>query len=182
MAATPLWAGVAGVTGGVLLAARLPWGVRALGLPLLLPVLLWQAPRPAPGEFELLAADVGQGNAVLVRTAGHALVYDAGPRFSAESDAGHRVLVPLLRALDERVDTLVLSHRDTDHTGGARAVLAMQPQADAAEFDRRQPRAAGAARCHALHGRPALDLGWRDIRVAAPASRPTTTAAPGPMP
>jgi competence protein ComEC len=130
MAATPLWAGVAGVTGGVLLAARLPWGVRALGLPLLLPVLLWQAPRPAPGEFELLAADVGQGNAVLVRTAGHALVYDAGPRFSAESDAGHRVLVPLLRALDERVDTLVLSHRDTDHTGGARAVLAMQPQAE----------------------------------------------------
>jgi competence protein ComEC len=67
---------------------------------------------------------------VLVRTAGHALVYDAGPRFSAESDAGHRVLVPLLRALDERVDTLVLSHRDTDHTGGARAVLAMQPQAE----------------------------------------------------
>jgi competence protein ComEC len=130
VAAAPLWAGVAGVTGGVLLAARLPWGVRALGLPLLLPVLLWQAPRPAPGEFELLAADVGQGNAVLVRTAGHALVYDAGPRFSAESDAGHRVLVPLLRALDERVDTLVLSHRDTDHTGGARAVLAMQPQAD----------------------------------------------------
>ena len=103
--------------------------MRVLGLPLLLPVLLWQAPRPPAGEFELLAADIGQGNAVLVRTAGHTLVYDAGPRFSAESDAGHRVLVPLLRALDERVDTLVLSHRDTDHTGGARAVLAMQPQA-----------------------------------------------------
>src|SRR6185369_11498673 len=40
-----------------------------------------------------------------------------------------RVLVPLLRAMDERVDTLVLSHRDTDHTGGAVAVLQMQPQA-----------------------------------------------------
>jgi competence protein ComEC len=39
------------------------------------------------------------------------------------------VLVPLLRALDERVDTLMLSHRDSDHTGGAAAVLAMQPQA-----------------------------------------------------
>jgi len=112
-----------------LLAARLPWGLRLLGLPLLLPVLLWPAPRPAGGEFELIAADIGQGNAVLVRTAGHALVYDAGPRFSADSDAGHRVLVPLLRALDERVHTLVLSHRDTDHTGGARAVLAMQADA-----------------------------------------------------
>jgi competence protein ComEC len=129
VAAAPVWAGAAGVLGGVLLAARLPWGMRVLGLPLLLPVLLWQAPRPPTGEFELLAADIGQGNAVIVRTAGHTLVYDAGPRLSAESDAGHRVLVPLLRALDERVDTLVLSHRDTDHTGGARAVLAMQPQA-----------------------------------------------------
>ncbi|MDB5730842.1 MAG: competence protein ComEC, partial [Variovorax sp.] len=125
----PLWAAVGGVAGGSLLAMRLPWTVRALGVPLLLPVLLWQTPRPAPGEFELLALDVGQGNAVLVRTAGHSLLYDTGPRYSLEGDAGHRVLVPLLRALDERLDTVVLSHRDSDHTGGAPAVLAMQPQA-----------------------------------------------------
>ena len=123
------WAGAAGVLGGILLALRLPWHMRLLGVPLLLPVVLWQVARPAPGEFELLAADIGQGNAVIVRTAGHTLVYDAGPRYSAESDAGHRVLVPLLRALDEQVDALVLSHRDTDHTGGAAAVLAMQPGA-----------------------------------------------------
>jgi competence protein ComEC len=37
--------------------------------------------------------------------------------------------VPLLRAFDEHVDTLMLSHRDSDHTGGAAAILAMQPQA-----------------------------------------------------
>ncbi|MBX3587950.1 MAG: DNA internalization-related competence protein ComEC/Rec2 [Ramlibacter sp.] len=129
VAAAPLWAGAAGVLGGLLLAMRLPGPLRALGAPLLLPVFLWQAPRPAPGEFELLAADIGQGNAVIVRTAAHTLVYDAGPRYSRDSDAGHRVLVPLLRALGERVDTLLLSHRDSDHTGGAPAVLAMQPQA-----------------------------------------------------
>jgi len=127
--APPLWAGAAGVAGGVLLAMRLPWSVRLLGAPLILPVLLWQAPRPAAGEFELIATDVGQGNAVLVRTAGHTLVYDAGPGYSRETDAGQRVLVPLLRALGERVDLLVLSHRDSDHTGGAAAVLRMQPQA-----------------------------------------------------
>ena len=127
--APPLWAGAAGVLGGLLLAMRLPWGARILGLPLLLPVLLWQAPRPPAGEFEVLAADVGQGNAVLVRTAGHTLVYDTGPGYSRETDAGQRVLVPLLRAGGERVDTLVLSHRDQDHTGGAAAVLRMQPQA-----------------------------------------------------
>ncbi len=103
--------------------------MRLLALPLLWPVLAWQGARLAPGQFELLAADIGQGNAVLVRTATHTLLYDAGPRFSRESDAGHRVLVPLLRALGERVDVLMLSHRDSDHTGGAAAVLAQQPQA-----------------------------------------------------
>ncbi len=127
--AAPLWAGVAAVVGGVLLAMRMPWRLRWLALPLVLPVLTWQPLRPAHGQFELLAADIGQGNAVLVRTASHTLLYDAGPRFSRESDAGHRVLVPLLRATGERVDTLMLSHRDADHTGGAAAVLAQQPQA-----------------------------------------------------
>ena len=129
VAAAPLWCALAGVLGGGLIALRLPWHWRLLGVPLLLPVLLWQPARVTPGEFELLGADIGQGNAVLVRTASHSLLYDTGPRFSRESDAGHRVLVPLLRALGERIDMLVLSHRDSDHTGGAPAVLAMQPQA-----------------------------------------------------
>lgn len=129
LAMAPLWAGVVGVVGGVVLVLPWGWRMRLMGLPLVLPVLLWQAPLPPPGAFELLAADVGQGNAVLVRTAHHALLYDAGPRYSLESDAGHRVLVPLLQALHTRLDTLVLSHRDTDHVGGAPAVLAMQPQA-----------------------------------------------------
>ena len=129
LARAPLWAGVLGVLGGVLLVLRLPPALRLAGLPLLVPLLLWQVPRPAPGQFDLLAADIGQGNALLLRTATHSLVYDAGPRYSLESDAGYRVLVPLLRALGERVDTLVLSHRDSDHTGGAQAVLTQQPQA-----------------------------------------------------
>ncbi len=129
LATAPWWLAASGVLGGVLLVARLPLYMRFLGLPLLLPVLLWQAPLPPVGEFELLAADIGQGNAVLVRTATHALLYDAGPRYSLESDAGHRVLLPLLQVLHTRLDLLLLSHRDTDHVGGAPAVLAMQPQA-----------------------------------------------------
>jgi competence protein ComEC len=127
--APPLWAAALGVAGGMLLAARLPPSARLLGLPLLLPVLLWQAPRPPPGEFEVLAADVGQGNAVVVRTATHTLLYDTGPGYSRETDAGQRVLVPLLRAGGDTVDKVVLSHRDSDHTGGATAVLRMQPGA-----------------------------------------------------
>ena len=129
VAAAPLWCAIAGVAGGALLAMRLPWPVRLLGVPLLLPVLLWQPLLPPAGQFELLAVDVGQGNALIVRTRSHTLVYDTGPKFSRESDAGNRVLVPLLRALGSTVDVVMLSHRDSDHIGGAAAVLAMQPQA-----------------------------------------------------
>jgi competence protein ComEC len=80
---------------------------------------------PAAGGFEVVVADVGQGSAVLVRTRRHLLVYDAGPRYAPEADAGQRVLLPLLRARGEaRIDRLVLSHRDADHVGGAAALLA----------------------------------------------------------
>ncbi len=129
MAAPPLWMGIASIVGAALLVMRLPVHLRAWGLPLLLPALMWQPLRPAPGEFSLLAADIGQGNAVLVRTATHALLYDTGPRYTPDADAGDRVLVPLLRAMGEQLDLLVLSHRDSDHTGGAAAVLAAQPSA-----------------------------------------------------
>ena len=119
---------VVAVFGGILLVLPWPWQLRLLGLPMLLPVILWQAPRPADGQFEVIAADVGQGNAVIIRTAKRTLVYDAGPRYSVDSDAGHRVLVPLLRATNESVDTVMLSHRDIDHSGGIKSVLAMHPK------------------------------------------------------
>ncbi len=128
--AAPLWVGGAALVGMGLWAMRLPMWLRWFGVALVLPVLSWQTPRPAHGTFELLAADMGQGHAVLVRTATHNLLYDTGPRYSAETDAGQRVLVPLLRAWGERLDRVVISHQDSDHSGGAPAVLAMQPQAD----------------------------------------------------
>ena len=129
VASAPLWCAVAGLLGGVLLAMRLPLYWRALGVPLLLPVLLWQPLRPDVGQFEILGADIGQGNAVIVRTSSHSMVYDAGPKFSRESDAGNRVLVPLLRAMGESIDLLMISHRDSDHIGGAQTVLTAHPKA-----------------------------------------------------
>jgi competence protein ComEC len=121
---------VLAVLGGVLLVLPWPRSWRLLGLPLLLPVVLWQAPRPVDGQFEMLAADIGQGNAVVIRTSKHTLVYDAGPRYSVDSDAGHRVLLPLLRMTNENVDTVMLSHRDIDHSGGIKSVLSMFPKAN----------------------------------------------------
>ncbi len=129
IAAPAVLTGFIAVLGGIMLAVQWPWTLRALGAAMVLPALLWHTPRPATGQFDLLAADIGQGNAVLVRTAHHSLLYDTGPRFSRESDAGQRTLVPLLRALGEQLDTIVVSHRDSDHSGGALAVQAMQPQA-----------------------------------------------------
>lgn len=177
VAMAPWWIGAAAVLGGLLLVMRLPAAPRLAGAALLLPVLLWRAQPPAPGQFELLAADVGQGNAVLVRTANHALLYDAGPRYGRDSDAGSRVLVPLLRALDLRLDMLVLSHRDTDHVGGAPAVLAMQPQAGLLSSigdDHALQALRPGARC-------AAGQGWRwdgvDFAVLHPAPADYATAA-----
>lgn len=125
----PIWLGGLAVVGGVVLAMRWSWRWRIWGIALVLPVLLWQPARPPYGQFDLLAADIGQGNAVLLRTANHSLLYDTGPQFGVEADAGDRVLNPLLRAMGERLDMVVLSHRDSDHTGGAAAVLSQQTQA-----------------------------------------------------
>ena len=130
LAIPPLWAGVAALAGGVLLVAPLPWSLRVLGVPPMLVVLLWQTPAPAFRHFELTAPDIGQGNAVLVRTRNHALLYDAGPRISQDNDAGLRVLVPLLNAKDLTLNRLLISHGDADHIGGAAAVLQTQKLAD----------------------------------------------------
>lgn len=120
----PWWAQAGGLLAGLLLVLPLPWRVRALGLPLALPLLWPVLPQLAPGRFELLAIDVGQGTAVLVKTRAHLLLYDSGPAYAFDSNAGQRVILPLLRARGERrIDVLMLSHRDSDHVGGAASVL-----------------------------------------------------------
>jgi competence protein ComEC len=128
-AAAPPWAVAAGLLGAVVAVLPWPWRLRALALPLMLPLLAPPVTRPAPGHFELLGADVGQGTAVVLRTATHTLLFDSGPAWGTPGvDAGERVLVPLLRALGERhLDELVLSHRDTDHTGGAASLAQALP-------------------------------------------------------
>jgi competence protein ComEC len=127
-AAAPAWAVAAGLLGGALLVLPLPLRLRLLGLLLLLPLLAPPVERPAHGQFEAVAADVGQGTAVLVRTRMHLLVYDTGPRQGEDADAGERIVLPLLRARGEQtVDLLVLSHRDIDHVGGAQSLVDAMP-------------------------------------------------------
>ncbi len=69
-----------------------------------------------PGDWRIAMCDVGQGDAVLVRSAGAVALVDTGPDPAA--------LRGCLRDLGiSRVDLLVLSHFDRDHVGGMNAVL-----------------------------------------------------------
>jgi len=126
----PVWAQAAGLLGALVLLLPVPWRVRALALPLIAPLLLPAIPRPEPGRMHVSVADVGQGSAVIVRTRQHLLLHDAGPQYARDSEAGTRVLLPLLRAQGARsIDLLMLSHRDADHVGGAAALMGALPVA-----------------------------------------------------
>src|SRR5690606_18757647 len=84
--------------------------------------------RTADSGVEVHFIDVGQGDAVAIRTPrrGWVLV-DAGPA-SATFDAGARVILPLLAGRGaRRLEALVLTHPDLDHIGGAAAILRTLP-------------------------------------------------------
>ncbi|MGH8704367.1 MAG: DNA internalization-related competence protein ComEC/Rec2, partial [Burkholderiales bacterium] len=122
--APPLWSALLALAGVAwLLAPRgMPW--RATGLALMLPALVLPARAPAPGEAWIATLDVGQGLAVLVRTANRALFYDAGPAFGTDSDSGERLIAPFLRAQGiRRLDVMIITHNDLDHAGGAVSVV-----------------------------------------------------------
>ncbi|HUH13255.1 MAG TPA: ComEC/Rec2 family competence protein, partial [Longimicrobiales bacterium] len=74
--------------------------------------------------LEIHAIDVGQGDALALRTPrGRWILVDAGPR-GMGYDAGRSRVVPyLLRQGAGRLDLLVITHPDADHVGGAAAVL-----------------------------------------------------------
>jgi competence protein ComEC len=126
----PWWSWIAAATVGVVL-ARASQGHRRLRLivgsgatavvlviwPLISTLLGW-------GGLEVHFIDVGQGDAIAIRTPhNHWVVVDTGPS-SDSFDAGERLVLPFL--LDQgarRVDVLILTHPHLDHIGGARAVM-----------------------------------------------------------
>ena len=127
--AAPAWAVAAGLAAALLGLLPLPWRLRLLAVPLALPMLWPAVAHPLPGRFELVVLDIGQGTAVLVRTQSKLLVYDTGPSLRAVMPTpASAIIVPLLRARGERqVDLLMLSHRDSDHVGGAASLHSALP-------------------------------------------------------
>ena len=126
--APPAWSVAVGLFGifWILLPEGFP--ARWVGGLMLLPLFV-VAPQALPhGALKLFIFDVGQGLAVAAQTRNHALLYDAGPDYNGETDSGNRILLPALRGLGiAQLDELILTHDDTDHTGGALSVMQGMP-------------------------------------------------------
>jgi competence protein ComEC len=116
------WAVAVLITGLVLLArgarARRAFAFVAAGLA----GLVWLPARvPADGRLHLTVLDVGQGDALVVRSPhGRVMVVDAGGAWEGRLDLGEAVVGPYLWTQGVlRLDRLVLTHAHPDHVGGA---------------------------------------------------------------
>jgi len=98
--------------------------IRISGLICCIPILFPFVKTIDHGEFRLSVLDVGQGLSIVLQTQRHNLVFDAGPKFSRNLDAGRAVVIPFLREKAvKKLDTLLISHADNDHIGGANSIL-----------------------------------------------------------
>jgi competence protein ComEC len=134
---------------------RLPAGIAASAAA----ALVWLPVIPAgTGMVELHMIDVGQGDAIALRTPhGHWLLFDAGPAWRG-GDAGRSTILPYLGRRSGVLDAFVLSHPHTDHVGGAAAVIrALRPPA---YIDAGFPGGAGAYRASLTAARDAR-VSWR---------------------
>lgn len=121
---TAILAGIAAAALVVACVSRLPArpAIVALGA-LSLMALVPAVPIANTHGVELHVLDVGQGDAILLRTdRGRWLLFDAGPAWKG-GDAGRTTILPYIRRRGGGLEAFVLSHPHTDHVGGASSVL-----------------------------------------------------------
>jgi competence protein ComEC len=170
LAAPPPWIAVIAVAGAAWLLAPPGWPIRWAGAVWMLPLFIWPAQHPREGEIWVTALDVGQGAALVVETKGRVLLYDSGPRYSPQADAGARIVLPYLRARGiEKVDLFVLSHLDADHSGGAASILGRVEVGEVwTSVDFGHPLLAKAQHVHRCLAGDSSALGRVDVHVLHP--------------
>lgn len=116
----PDWLAVVAVLAGLLLFGLKRHWQRLVALVCMMPMFVnLDFLHSGQKWLEVRVFDVGQGLAVLVRQPGYSLLYDTGPRFSEQFDAGADILAPSLAQLRVwQLEDLVISHPDSDHIGG----------------------------------------------------------------
>jgi len=99
------------------------WPGRKLAWIAMAAVLLYRPPAPPPGCLDYHVLDVGQGLAVVLRAGEHTLLFDTGPSFRSGSSTADIVIIPFLESRGvEQLHTLIVSHADQDHAGGANTI------------------------------------------------------------
>ena len=120
-----------GAVAGVCLVAILAWVALPRGWPgrhvALLATFALVSDRvegPPAACVDVRMLDVGQGLAVVIRTRHRTMLYDTGAAYPGGGDMASRVVLPYLSAQGiTRLDRLVVSHSDIDHSGGAARIL-----------------------------------------------------------
>lgn len=108
-----------GMMGLIVLLRPRGWPGRYWGLVALVGMINHAQPRPYFGAVWLTVLDVGQGLAMVIQTRDHQLVIDTGPGYEQGDDMATRVVLPYLHSLGiDRLDGIILSHRDRDHSAG----------------------------------------------------------------
>ncbi|HKW49408.1 MAG TPA: DNA internalization-related competence protein ComEC/Rec2 [Gemmatimonadaceae bacterium] len=123
-AVTAMLAGVASVALIIACVSRWPGRALLVGSSAIV-CLVWSGLAPAgSGLVEVHAIDVGQGDAIGLRTPhGAWVLIDAG-RAWLGGDAGRSVVLPYLTRRRGALEAFILSHPHTDHVGGAATVIA----------------------------------------------------------
>ena len=123
-----------------------------------------------PADWQIAACDIGQGDAVLVRSAGQFALVDTGP--------DPVLLEKCLRELGVgRIQLLVLTHYDLDHVGGTAAVVGrvdraiVGPVSDAHDTRLRESLSAGGAQLEEVAQGTSGILGNLEWRVLWPPRR-----------
>ena len=95
------------------------WPGRWLAMLSILAIVAWRPAPPPPACFDSWVLDVGQGLAVAIETRAGMSLYDTGMAWRGGGSAAQQVITPFLRSRGvRRLDRIIVSHSDLDHSGG----------------------------------------------------------------